>query len=408
MKQRTVLALAALTLVTASLSAAYAQPEYDQIERGRYIATLGDCTACHTADASKPFAGGIKLETPFGALVGANITPDRETGIGNWSFDDFQRAMSEGIGHNGKRLYGAMPFTAYTKVSRQDNQDLWAYLQTLQPVHQQIESNQLPFPFNVRTSLIVWNWMNFDRGEFKPDNKQSAEWNRGAYLVQGLGHCGTCHTPKNILGGDKGDQFISGAVVENWWAPNLTADEHTGIGKWTQQDIVDYLRSGVNRYDIASGPMADAVKHSTQYWQDADLNAVAVYLKGTPKHSVEKPAALAADDSRMKLGGAIYEAKCSACHAPQGQGGKNIFPQLADNPLINAPNATSLMRVVLAGSRGVDTDSRPTAPAMPSFAATLSDDQIAAVLTYVRNSWGNAAAPVEASEVKDLKETLKK
>lgn len=408
MKKRTLFTLAAISLAVLGVSEAWAQPEYDQIERGRYIATLGDCTACHTVDPKKPFAGGVGLNTPFGKLVGANITPDRETGIGNWSFDDFQRAMSEGIGHGGKRLYGAMPFTAYTKVSRQDNADLWAYLQSLQPIHQEIESNQLPFPFNVRTSLIVWNWMNFDKGEFKPDMSKSAEWNRGAYLVEGLGHCGTCHTPKNILGGDKNSAFLSGAVVEGWWAPNLTSDVHAGLGKWTQEDIVSYLRTGVNRYDIASGPMADAVKNSTQYWRDEDLKAVATYLKATPKQGDDKPAVLAADDSRMKTGATIYEAKCSACHAPQGQGGKNIFPQLANNPLVNAPNATSLIHVVVAGSRGVDTDTRPTAPAMPSFAGTLSDEEMANVITYVRNSWGNAASPVSAGDVKDLKEELRK
>ncbi|WP_158783497.1 cytochrome c [Pantoea sp. BAV 3049] len=407
MNKRTLFALAAISLSALSISQAWAQPEYDQIERGRYIATLGDCTACHTVSKDKPFAGGVSLNTPFGVLVGANITPDRDTGIGNWNFDDFQRAMSEGIGHGGKRLYGAMPFTAYTKVTRQDNADLWAYLQSLQPVHQEVESNQLPFPFNVRTSLIVWNWMNFDKGEFKPDMSKSAEWNRGAYLVQGLGHCGTCHTPKNVLGGDKSSQFLSGAVVESWWAPNLTSDEHIGLGKWTQDDIVSYLRTGVNRYDIASGPMADAVKNSTQYWRAEDLKAVATYLKSTPVQGSDKPAPLAADDSRMKTGALIYEAKCSACHAPQGKGGKNIFPRLADSPLINAPEATSLIHVVVAGSRGVDTDSRPTAPAMPSFAGTLSDEEMADVITYIRNSWGNAASPVSASDVQKLKAELR-
>lgn len=406
MKTRTLLTVAALSLSAIAVSQAWAQPEYDQIERGRYIATLGDCTACHTTNAKETFAGGVPLNTPFGVLVGANITPDRETGIGDWNFDDFQRAMSEGVGHGGKRLYGAMPFTAYTKVSRKDNADLWAYLQSLQPVHKEVESNQLPFPFNVRTSLIAWNWINFDKGEFKPDMGKSAEWNRGAYLVQGLGHCGTCHTPKNILGGDKDSAYLRGAVLEGWWAPNLTSDAHTGLGKWTQEDIVSYLRTGVNRYDIASGPMADAVKNSTQYWRDEDLKAVATYLKATPEQDVEKPAPLKAEDNRMKNGALIYEAKCSACHAPKGAGGKNIFPQLANNPLVNAPNASSMIHVVLAGSRGVDTDTRPTAPAMPSFSGTLSDAQMADVITYVRNSWGNAAEPVSADDVKDLKEEL--
>ena len=404
MKILTSLSVTAL-LVAASFSV-QAQPEYDQLARGRYIATVADCSACHTSDKDKPFAGGVKLETPFGALVGANITPDPETGIGKWSYDDFRRAMTEGIGHDNKRLYGAMPFTAYTKMTDKDLRDLWAWMQTLQPINNPVESNQLPFPFNIRTSLIAWNWINFDKGEFKPQADKSAEWNRGAYLVEGPGHCGTCHTPKNIIGGDKNSHFLEGSVVEGWYAPSLTADEHSGLGKWTQEDIVSYLRTGVNRYDTASGPMAEAVQHSTQYWTEADLKAVATYLKEGKKTGETAPEPLAATDDRMKLGAQIYEARCSACHTPNGGGEKNIFPQLAANPLLNQSDATSLIRVVTAGSRGADTDSRPTAAAMPAFAGTLDNEQIAAVVTYIRNSWGNAAAPVSASDVQDVKDDL--
>ncbi|KTS44180.1 cytochrome c, partial [Pantoea dispersa] len=255
-------------------------------------------------------------------------------------------------------------------------------------------------------SLMVWNWINFDQGAFQPDARQSAQWNRGAYLVQGAGHCGTCHTPKNLLGGDKNGAFLRGEVVEGWMAPDITANPHSGLGKWSQQDIVSYLRTGVNRFDIASGPMADAVRHSTQHWRDEDLQAVAVYLKSGESRDEQVPAALAATDDRMKLGAQIYAAKCSACHSPGGRGEKNIFPQLADNPLLNQEDATSLIRVVAAGSRGVDTDARPTAPAMPAFAGTLGDEEIAAVVSYIRNSWGNAAAPVSADDVKKVKQKL--
>ncbi|QDY42533.1 c-type cytochrome [Candidatus Pantoea soli] len=400
------LAVSAVALLLSSF-ASQAQPDYDQYTRGRYIATLADCSACHTRDPQQPFAGGVRLQTPFGTLVGANITPDRETGIGTWSYDDFRRAMTEGIGHDGKRLYGAMPFTAYTKMPEKDLQDLWAWMQTLQPLYQPVETNQLPFPFNIRTSLMVWNWINFTRGEYQPDAKRSAQWNRGAYLVAGPGHCGTCHTPKNLLGGDKGGKALQGEVVEGWYAPDLTSDPHRGLGKWSQQDIVSYLRTGVNRYDIASGPMADAVRHSTRHWHDDDLQAVAVYLKSSGPAQVDKvPQPLAATDARMKLGAQIYGAKCSACHRPDGGGEKNIFPQLADNPLLNQSDAISLIRVVAAGSRGVDTDAHPTAPAMPAFAGTLDNAEIAAVVTFIRNSWGNAAAPVSADEVKQVKAKL--
>ncbi len=374
--------------------------------KGRYLAVVGDCTACHTLPGGAPFAGGVAIETPFGKLVGANITPDPDTGLGRWSFEDFQAVMSTGHSRGGKRLYGAMPFTAYTKVHREDNRALWAYLQTLQPVHNPVETNLLPFPFSVRTSLIGWNWLNFTQGEFVPTPDKSAQWNRGAYLVEGAGHCGTCHTPKNLLGGDDNERFLAGANLQGWVAPDITANPHSGIGQWSTQDLVQYLKTGANRFDIASGPMAEAVGHSTQHWSDEDLKAVAVYLKSGESRDEQAPAALAATDDRMKLGAQIYAAKCSACHSPGGRGEKNIFPQLADNPLLNQEDATSLIRVVAAGSRGVDTDARPTAPAMPAFAGTLGDEEIAAVVSYIRNSWGNAAAPVSADDVKKVKQKL--
>jgi mono/diheme cytochrome c family protein len=394
-----------LTLVVGA-GTALAQPEFNQVERGRYLAVVGDCSACHTADPAKPFAGGFRIDTPFGALLGANITPDVVTGLGTWTFGDFQRAMSEGIGHRGKRLYGAMPFTAYTKMTQQDDRDLWAYLQTLQPIANNVHTNQLPFPFNIRTSLLVWNWLNFNKGEFKPDPVQSALWNRGAYLVEGPGHCGTCHTPKNTLGGDKNSQFLRGNNLGVWWAPDITNNNHTGIGQWTNDDLVNYLRTGVNRFSIASGPMAEEIENSSRHWHDADLKAVAVYLKSV--NSLQpSPLALGASDSRMVAGKAIYSDNCSACHNDSGTGEPGTFPRLAGNPLIRATNPTSLAHMVLTGGgRAGSTDSRPTAPAMPSFARDLNDQQVADVLTYIRNSWGNAAQPVKAAEVARLRKNL--
>ncbi|WP_213991115.1 cytochrome c [Sodalis sp. dw_96] len=404
MRTLTCLYVGLLALLVGAGSA-LAQPEFDQVERGRYLAVVGDCSACHTADPAKPFAGGFRIDTPFGALLGANITPDVVTGIGNWTFDDFQRAMSEGIGHGGKRLYGAMPFTAYTKMTQQDNRDLWAYLQTLQPIANEVNTNQLPFPFNIRTSLLVWDWLNFDQGEFKPNPMKSVQWNRGAYLVEGPGHCGTCHTPKNPLGGDKNSHFLQGNNLGAWWAPDITNNDHSGIGLWTEEDLISYLRTGVNRFVIASGPMAEEVEHSSQHWHNADLKAVAVYLK-SDKIQQPAPQALSADDSRMVAGKAIYFDRCSACHNSAGTGEPNIFPRLADNPLIRAANPTSLVNVVLAGSRAGSTASRPTAPAMPSFAWNLNDEQVSNVLTYIRNSWGNAAEPVKPAEVQRLRKNL--
>jgi mono/diheme cytochrome c family protein len=375
------------------------------VEKGRYLTTLGDCTACHTLPGKPAFSGGVVLDTPFGKLLGANITPDPVTGIGRWRFEDFQNAMSKGHGLDGKRLYGAMPYTAYTKVLREDNQAIWAYLQTLDPVENKVETNQLPFPFNVRTSLLGWNLLNFQEGEFKPDPKKSEQWNRGAYLVQGLGHCGTCHTPKSLTGGDKNDQFLGGANLQNWVAPNITADAHSGIGSWSENDIVKYLKTGANRFDIASGPMAEEVEHSSQHWKDEDLMAVAVFLKnGSPP--TDTPKALAATDSAMVAGKAIYADRCSACHVGNGDGVEHLFPKLAMAPLVNGADASSMIRVVLAGSRAGATDAAPTAPAMPSLGWALSDDNVANVLTYVRNSWGNAAPAVSSADVKTVREQL--
>ncbi|WP_426139771.1 c-type cytochrome [Pseudomonas sp. DWP3-1-2] len=378
---------------------------YNLVEKGRYLTTLGDCTACHTLPGKPAFSGGVVLDTPFGKLLGANITPDPVTGIGRWRFEDFQNAMSKGHGLDGKRLYGAMPYTAYTKVLREDNQAIWAYLQTLDPVENKVETNQLPFPFNVRTSLLGWNLLNFQEGEFKHDPKKSEQWNRGAYLVQGLGHCGTCHTPKSLTGGDKNDQFLGGANLQNWVAPNITADAHSGIGSWSEDDIVKYLKTGANRFDIASGPMAEEVEHSSQHWKDEDLMAVAVFLKdGSPP--TDTPKALAATDSAMVAGKAIYADRCSACHVGNGEGVEHLFPKLAMAPLVNGADASSMIRVVLAGSRAGATDAAPTAPAMPSLGWALSDDNVANVLTYVRNSWGNAAPAVSSADVKTVREQL--
>jgi mono/diheme cytochrome c family protein len=380
---------------------------WNLVEKGRYVAILGDCTACHTTPGGKPFAGGVVIDTPFGKLVGANITPAPGTGIGGWSFEDFAKVMSEGHSPGNKRLYGAMPYTAYTKVSREDNLALWAYLQTLEPVDQPVETNQLPFPLNQRLALVGWNWLNFDQGEYAPDPKRSAQWNRGAYLVQGLGHCGTCHTPKNVTGGDDNDRFLQGANLQEWVAPNITADSHLGVGRWTDQELFEYLKTGTNRFDIASGPMAEAVEHSLQHWKDDDIKAVVAYLRDGNRPTVVSPA-VAADSPAMASGKALYADRCSACHTPTGEGIPGLFPRLASAPLINSADPASLIRVVLAGNRAGSTDAAPTGPAMPALGWNLSDQQVADVVTYIRNSWGNAAEAVNAGTVKDVRGQLQR
>jgi mono/diheme cytochrome c family protein len=407
MKQLSLTTAGLLALMTTVSHAQSAREDsFEQIERGRYLSVLGDCSACHTAPGTAPFSGGVVLKTPFGNLVGPNITPDAETGIGRMTEDEFQKVMSDGIGRGGYHLYGAMPFTAFTKVSKADNSAIYAYLQSLQPVENAIEPNQLPFPFSVRTSLIVWNYLNFQKGEFKADPAKSQEWNRGAYIVEGLGHCGTCHTPKTALGGDKNDQFLEGATLQDWHAPNITADLHKGIGSWSKDDLVAYLKTGTNRFDTASGPMAEEVEHSSQHWTGEDLKAVATYLKDGPDVDGKAPTPIPASDNRMTAGREIYADRCSACHMPNGEGVSRLFPKLSTAPLVNANDPASLVRVVLAGSKADGTQAAPTGPAMPSFAWNLSDENVADVLTFVRNSWGNAAPAVKGSDVEALRTRL--
>jgi mono/diheme cytochrome c family protein len=407
MRNLMTLALAACAIGLAAARAAEDNQAFEKIERGRYLAVLGDCVGCHTAPGGKPFAGGAALETPFGALVGPNITPDVATGIGAWSESDLWRAMHEGIARTGARLYPAMPYPAYTKVTRQDVSAIWAYLRTLEPVHNEVQPNQLTFPFNVRRpATSTWDLINFKPGVFQSDPAKSDVWNRGAYLVEGLGHCGTCHTPKNITGGDRSSEALQGALLQDWYAPDLTEDPRTGIGSWSIEEIIRYLKTGANSYDIASGPMAEAVSNSTSKMTDADLLAIATYLKDRAHRSGSAVTALAAADPRMVAGKAIYEDRCAACHIYSGAGVPTLFPRLASAPLVQSIDPTSLIRVVLIGSRAVATSAAPTAPAMPAFGWNLNDTEIADVLTYVRNAWGNAASAVQPEDVSKLRGRL--
>jgi mono/diheme cytochrome c family protein len=405
---RYLLLVAALLLVggTAVRAQNPDKQSFEVIEHGRYMGSAADCTACHTAPGGRPLAGGGALETPFGILLAPNITPDVATGIGGWTDDEFINAVQNGIGHGGIHLYPAMPYPYYTKMTREDVIAIRAYLDTVQPVHNLVQANQLPFPFNQRETMIGWNALYFTPGEFKPDPGKSAEWNRGAYLVEGAEHCGLCHTPKNAMGGDENSQAMQGSGLQSWYAPNLTGNRRIGVGDWSADDIVLYLKTGRNRYDIASGPMADAVTHSTSHLTDADLRAIAAYLKDLPPGGGVLPRPISAQDPAMQQGQVIYNNQCAACHTVAGEGIVGLFPRLSGAPLVQQSQATSLIRVVLEGSRAVATDGAPTGPAMPSFAWKLSDAEMAAVVTYIRNSWGNAAPHVSAGEVSNMRQTL--
>jgi mono/diheme cytochrome c family protein len=378
------------------------------IERGRYLASAADCEGCHTKPGGKPFAGGVVLETPFGKLVGPNITPDRDAGIGAWTDDEFVAALHEGRGRGGIRLFPAMPYPVYTKMSRDDALAIRAYLQTVEAVPDKVQPNLLPFPVNIRLNMAVWNALNFTPGRLEPDPSKSAEWNRGRYLVDALSHCGTCHTPKNLLGADKTSAYLQGGVLQGWFAPNITADNHRGIGRWSVEDIVSYLKNGANPDAIATGDMSEEVVHSSSHLTDDDLKAIAVYLKSVGSAGESAPTPIAATDPRMVAGQAIYKDSCAGCHTDAGTGFPGLFAKLAGSHAVQSDDPTTMIRVVIAGSQGVATPGAPTSPAMPSFSWRLNETQVASVLTYVRNAWGNAAAPVTADQVNAVKANLAK
>jgi len=380
--------------------------DFAQIERGRTLTTLADCAGCHsTPGQNEPFAGGRPIETPFGNLLAPNITPDRETGIGAWSDAEFDAAVRQGKQRHGGLLYPAMPYPYYAKMSAEEVLAIRAYLDTIAPVRNSVVSNQLPFPFDIRASMRVWNLLYFTKGEFKPDASKPAAWNRGAYLVLGPAHCGACHTPKTTLGGDLASQALQGYGIQGWFAPDITNDATRGLGSWSVEDIVAYLKTGHNRVTAATGPMAEEITLSSSHMSDADLTAVATYLKDQPGR-FDTTATIPATDPAMVAGAAIYRDVCSACHAIDGHGVANLFPALAASPAIRSSDPASLLRVILRGARSVATAAEPTAPAMPAFGWQLDDEKVAAVATYIRNAWGSAAPAVSAEQVREARRSL--
>jgi mono/diheme cytochrome c family protein len=406
--QRPLIAAILLVSLTGSVAGQDFQ-SFDLIERGRYLAILGDCAGCHTAANGAPFAGGVALLTPFGTLVAPNITSDPDTGIGNMTNDEFLAVLHEGRGHEGRRLYPAMPYPAYTKMTDEDVLALRAYFATVAPVSNRVVSNQLPFPLNIRFAMVFWNGLNFTPGRYQPNPQKSAAWNRGAYIVEGPAHCGTCHTPKTLLGGDKNSAALTGATLQGWFAPDITNDRRKGIGGWSADDLFQYLKTGTNKWTLASGPMAEAVSHSTSRMNDEDILAIATYLKDSGQGGPSaRPEPIDAGNSAMRAGAAIYKDSCAACHKDSGEGEINLFPRLVGSALVQSDDPTTLVRVVLHGTRAVSTSGAPTAPAMPAFDWRLEDAQVAAVLTYIRNNWGNAAGSVPTSAVASQRATLAK
>ncbi len=379
------------------------------IAKGEYLARAGDCIACHTAPEGKLFAGGRAMLTPFGTLYTSNITPDPETGIGKWTADEFYRMMHTGRSRDGGLIYPAMPFASYTKITREDSDAIYAYLRSVEPVKQPNRPHDLSFPYNNRSLILGWRTLFFTEGEYQPDPSKSAEWNRGAYLVEGLGHCGMCHTPINALGGNsQSDAFKGGLIpMQNWYAPSLTSNKEAGLGDWSIKDISDLLRTGVSNRGAVYGPMAEVTYNSLQYLSDEDTRAMAVYLKGIAQDTAPDVAQTSVPPSEgsllMSLGKTVYDQRCASCHGTQGEGAPPHYPPLAGNQSIQMQSAVNAIRMVLNGGYPPGTAGNPMPYGMPPFAGTLSDNEVAAVVTYIRTSWGNRGAAISASEANQLR-----
>lgn len=378
------------------------------ITKGEYLARAGDCIACHTEPGGKQFSGGRAMATPFGNLYVPNVTPDDETGIGRWTADDFYRMMHQGISRDGTLMYPVMPFASYTKVTREDSDAIYAYMMSVPPVSQKNRPHELKFPFNQRDLLIGWRALYFKQGEYVDDKAKSAQWNRGAYLVEGLGHCAMCHTAINKLGGSKTSQEFEGGMIpnQNWYAPSLTSNREAGLGNWSLKEISDLLQAGISDRATVYGPMAEVVYNSLQYLSDADVEAMAVYLKELPQRDTEPPppsSARLVSPGVMELGRKIYAKQCSMCHGEEGKGHAPQFPPLASNQSITMSSPVNSIRMVLNGGYAPGTKRNPKPHGMPPFSHILNDDEVAAVVTYIRVAWENSGTPVTAANVSELR-----
>ena len=389
------------------------------IKQGEYLARAGDCVACHTAKDGKPFAGGLAMETPIGMIYSTNITPD-PTGIGAYSFDDFDKAVRHGVAKNGNTLYPAMPYPSYARVNQADMQALYAYfMQGVKPVAQENKAVDIAWPLSMRWPLAMWRWTFAPAvADFTPVPGQNPVVSRGAYLVEGLGHCGACHTPRALtlqekaLSATDGSSFLSGsAPLEGWIAKNLRGDHKDGLGSWSEEQLVQFLKTGRSDRSAVFGGMSDVIVHSMQYMSDADLTAIARYLKTLPAvdstdtpHQYDPAVADAlwnGDDS--KRGAAVYIDNCAACHRTDGHGYTRVFPALAGNPVLQSDDPTSLIHIVLNGGTLPATQTAPSTFTMPGFDWRLSDQEVADVVNFVRTSWGNNGADVKPADVKELR-----
>jgi mono/diheme cytochrome c family protein len=406
-------------LVTAPANAAD-NPDAVLLQRGQYLATAGDCMACHTAPGGKSYAGGLTVPTPIGNIIATNITPSTSAGIGRYTERQFSDALRKGIRADGKHLYPAMPYTAYAKITDGDMHALYAYfMHGVAPVDSKPAPTRLPFPFNIRLSMAAWNLLFLDSKPFTPDPAKGAAWNRGAYLVRGLAHCSTCHTPRNLLMAERPSRELAGGAVGTWAASNITSDANSGIGGWSEQELIDYLKLGHARGKAqAAGPMAEAVDHSLQYLEPADLQAIATYLKTVPaQHDpadtravdrwgaafngiADQRGTALPDDAEQWSGAQLYDAHCASCHQASGEGSfDGGLPPLFHNTATGRAGTDNLVMVILDGIRWTN----DTGVRMPGFAHALSDHQVANLGNYLTLHYGNPAARITATQVANLR-----
>jgi mono/diheme cytochrome c family protein len=398
------------------------------IERGRYVAYAADCVGCHTnPKGGPPYAGGRELWSPFGTIITTNITPDREHGIGAYGYEAFSRALRKGVARGDKPLYPAMPYASFARITEEDMRALYAYMMGgVAPVAVSPPPTVLPFPFSQRWVLRIWQAAFVPDEVWQPRPQHDAQWNRGAYLVQTLGHCGACHTPRGPAFQERGDDdssphFLTGAVNDHWFAPNLNSGMGSGLGRMTVDDLVAFMKTGDGNGNMAYGSMVETVETSLQHLTDEDLRAIAVYLKSLPPNAdsgrflPDRPhitEATAEQGNRASdvesVGAAVYKSFCAQCHQADGMGVGGVYPRLAGNPSLLAKDKTGLIRLVMEGGHSAQTAHGPPSSHMPPFDTILTDAQIAQVLTYVRSSWGNDAPPVAGTEVGQLRTTLKK
>jgi mono/diheme cytochrome c family protein len=377
-------------------------PTPEQLERGAYLARAGNCVTCHTTRGGADYAGGRAIDTPFGRVYSTNLTPDAATGIGGWSAAHFWRALHNGRSRDGRLLYPAFPYPNYTRVTREDADAIYAYLRSLPAVEQPNRAHELRFPYNLQVSLAVWRALFFSPGVHEAEAGRSAQWNRGAYLVRGLGHCIACHSSRNLFGATSGEVELGGGLIplQGWYAPSLASPAEAGVADWKTEQVVQLLKTGVSPQGSVMGPMAEVVFRSTQYLNDADLTAMAVFLKELPQAGPHRRRESEPPDPAVRsLGERLYGERCAGCHGKQGEGAAGAYAPLAGNRAVTLPSATNVLRVVLNGGFPPATAGNPRPYGMPPFAHELNDAELAAVISHVRSAWGNDAPAVSALDV---------